>query len=573
MKSRFPFLSVLLAGGLVLSGALALRAQEPAPENNDIAPAPAAPDAPLPAPEPSASAPELEKPAAPATPEAPSVAVPEATVPPTAQPEQDWVRRGEVVVFNNNILVRENERASKAVAICGNIEIRGCVDQDVVAILGDVRVDGSVGKVVAILGKVTLGPKAQVNGEVVSIGGGVDNPSDAPIRGNLVNLVPFLPRVGPLLSWLGDSVTHVRLLSPGLAWPWYVFGTGVVFCLLLAAAFGRGVNACAQALEERPGATLTTALALLPLFTLLLISTGIGILLLPFLAVAVVFAFAFGKTAVLAFLGRTLLKPCGAAAAAERAWLTVLLGAVVLALLYCVPWLGLLVWALTTWVGLGMVVATILEKRRREKAAIAAARPVSPAPSPVVAPAAAVPERAAFVAAPFVAVDPVGGEAGVGEAAAVGSSGNASEAVPVPPVMAPPMRAPEAIVAATLPRADFWVRLWALLVDIVLVAVGGGVSMLFAVLPFPLLFGGYMFGFWLWKGTTIGGIIFNLKVVRLDGRPVDGATAAVRTLMAFLSAVTLLGFLWCLWDDAQQTWHDKVAGTVVVRVPKSTPLV
>ncbi|MBK8476839.1 MAG: RDD family protein [Opitutaceae bacterium] len=125
-----------------------------------------------------------------------------------------------------------------------------------------------------------------------------------------------------------------------------------------------------------------------------------------------------------------------------------------------------------------------------------------------------------------------------------------------------------------LPRADFFQRLWALLIDIVLVAVGGGVSLAFALLPFPLLFGGYVFAMWQWKGTTVGGIIFNLQVVRLDGRPMDVATALVRTLVAFLSVVAAgLGFLWCLWDPEGQTWHDKVAGTVVVRVPKSTPLV
>ena len=118
---------------------------------------------------------------------------------------------------------------------------------------------------------------------------------------------------------------------------------------------------------------------------------------------------------------------------------------------------------------------------------------------------------------------------------------------------------------ATWPRADFGVRLAALLIDLVLVGVVGGMSLVFAVLPFPLLFGGYAFAFWLWRGTTIGGIVFNLKVARLDGRPVDAATAAVRTLVAFLSVVPAgLGFLWCLWDDERQTWHDKVAGTVVV---------
>ena len=139
-----------------------------------------------------------------------------------------------------------------------------------------------------------------------------------------------------------------------------------------------------------------------------------------------------------------------------------------------------------------------------------------------------------------------------------------------------PVAAPPVLLAqlATLPRADFWPRLGALLIDIVLVAVAGGVSLVLAWLPFPLLFGGYVFGLWLWKGTTVGGIVFNLKVVRLDGRPIDAATAMVRTLVAFLSVCAAgLGFLWCLWDDERQTWHDKVAGTVVVRVPKATPLV
>jgi len=26
-----------------------------------------------------------------------------------------------------------------------------------------------------------------------------------------------------------------------------------------------------------------------------------------------------------------------------------------------------------------------------------------------------------------------------------------------------------------------------------------------------------------------------------------------------------LGYLWMLWDDKQQTWHDKVVGSIVVR--------
>ena len=33
-------------------------------------------------------------------------------------------------------------------------------------------------------------------------------------------------------------------------------------------------------------------------------------------------------------------------------------------------------------------------------------------------------------------------------------------------------------------------------------------------------------------------------------------------------AVAGLGFIWIAFDRANQAWHDKIAGTVVVRVPK-----
>jgi uncharacterized RDD family membrane protein YckC len=64
-------------------------------------------------------------------------------------------------------------------------------------------------------------------------------------------------------------------------------------------------------------------------------------------------------------------------------------------------------------------------------------------------------------------------------------------------------------------------------------------------------------------------MIMGLKVVRLDGRPVTFAVAAVRALSSMLSAaVFFLGFLWVAFDREKQGWHDKIAGTTVVRLPK-----
>jgi len=574
MKLRFPFLSAALATWLALVPTVALRAQEPvAPDTQDKgAAAPAVSDpAEMPAQTP---APASIAPASPSAPAAPAEPPPPAAV--------KWIDRGKVTVFGDNVTIRADERASEVVAFGGNVTVLGRVEGRVVAWGGNVRVEGSVGSVTAAGGNLSLGPKAQVDGTVAMIGGHVANPHRVPLRSNPLEMMRSLPSVGHLPGWIGDSVTNFRLLSPRIAWPWYAFGACLLFYLLLAATFGRGVNACARSLEERPGSTLATALALLPLlplFVVLLICTVIGIVLLPFLAVALLFAAAFGKVAVLAFLGRSLLRAFGAGESAGQAWLTVLLGSVLLAVLYCVPVLGLLIWALTTWVGLGMVVATILENRRREKAvAKAAAAAAMPVPAVVLAPA--VPVAPGVAAMPANLPPSPGMVASAVPAEGVGLSPvpSAPTGAAIPPVMPlPPQPAPAVppvFVEATGPRAEFGVRLGALLIDIVLVAVGGGVSLVFALLPFPLLFGAYAFAFWLWRGTTIGGIVFNLKVVRLDGRPVDAATAAVRTLVAFLSVAALgLGFLWCLWDDERQTWHDKVAGTVVVRVPKATPLV
>jgi uncharacterized RDD family membrane protein YckC len=88
-----------------------------------------------------------------------------------------------------------------------------------------------------------------------------------------------------------------------------------------------------------------------------------------------------------------------------------------------------------------------------------------------------------------------------------------------------------------------------------------------------LALAGYGAVMWKLKASTIGGIICGLQVVRLDGRPIDWPTAIVRALGCFLSlAVVGLGFLWIAIDKERQSWHDKIAGTVVVRAPKGVSL-
>jgi uncharacterized RDD family membrane protein YckC len=114
-------------------------------------------------------------------------------------------------------------------------------------------------------------------------------------------------------------------------------------------------------------------------------------------------------------------------------------------------------------------------------------------------------------------------------------------------------------------------RLLATALDAVLFA---GVTAVFPNVLVPLLWIIYHVAMWAWRGTTIGGIILGLQIVRLDGRPMDWSAAILRALGALLSgAVFFLGFFWVAWDVNRQSWHDKIAGTVVVKAARGVALV
>jgi uncharacterized RDD family membrane protein YckC len=69
-------------------------------------------------------------------------------------------------------------------------------------------------------------------------------------------------------------------------------------------------------------------------------------------------------------------------------------------------------------------------------------------------------------------------------------------------------------------------------------------------------------------GQTPGKKLLGIRVVRVDGTSVPYDKAFTRSLGYMLSVFfgTFLGFLWALWDRKKQAWHDKIAGTIVIRV-------
>lgn len=516
---------------------------------------------------------------------------------------------GEKVAIFRNAHLAKGEKAGEVVSIIGSSTSEGDVTDVVVSILGNSRVSGTVGdtvvtvignsyvngkvsgQVVTVLGNLELGPQAEVN-DIVIVGGQVKRDPAAIVHGSIdgPEMDSDFANLEWLHTWVDRCLLYGRPLAIGrhLGWAWMIALGFLGFYVFLALLFRGGIERCAQTLETRPGySILVTVLTVLltPLVGILLIVllaiTGVGLVLIPFLAAAVFFAVLFGKAVMLAWLGRRITKLFGDGPLGHAA-MAVLVGGVIVLALYTIPVIGLIVYTLFDMLGLGVVVYTLILAMQREKpkapapamaaAAPAAASTATPATAP--APTAAMPMRSAGFGgaaeqAPVTeaAATPVEAEAGAG---AVPVPPVAPPVTPVPPVApVPPVMA---YTAATLPRAGFWIRFAASFLDWVII--GAACGILHAGGGVPFVFAAYCVVLWATRGTTVGGIVCGLKVVRLDDRPVDWSVALVRALGGFLSlAVAGLGFIWVAFDHDKQSWHDKIAGTTIIRLPRGASII
>lgn len=140
--------------------------------------------------------------------------------------------------------------------------------------------------------------------------------------------------------------------------------------------------------------------------------------------------------------------------------------------------------------------------------------------------------------------------------------------------------------------AGFWVRLGATIID----------SLLLVAVTIPLLLSiygrayfdpertGFIAGladfliswvlpaiavilFWMLKQATPGKMVLSLRVVdaATGNKPSTGQYIG-RYFAYFVSTIPLcLGFVWVAFDKRKQGWHDKLAGTVVVRSKNRGP--
>ena len=77
-------------------------------------------------------------------------------------------------------------------------------------------------------------------------------------------------------------------------------------------------------------------------------------------------------------------------------------------------------------------------------------------------------------------------------------------------------------------------------------------------------------GYFVWpystSGQTIGKQILGIRVVAIDGSFLNWRKGFLRFLGYIPSTIAfLMGFLWSIGDANKQAWHDKIAGTCVIR--------
>ena len=78
---------------------------------------------------------------------------------------------------------------------------------------------------------------------------------------------------------------------------------------------------------------------------------------------------------------------------------------------------------------------------------------------------------------------------------------------------------------------------------------------------------GYAVYFWTSSGSTPGKMVMGLKVVSAEtGQILEPGQAVLRYVGYIVSSIPLgLGFLWVIWDENHEAWHDKIAKTRVVK--------
>ena len=448
-----------------------------------------------------------------------------------------------------NYTLRAGDTARQIVVIGGDARIEGRVTEDVVVVLGKAELANTAvieGSFVVVAGTAEVAEGAKVEGDMVAIGGAQFPASFSPGGQRVVvGSAGLGESLRSLVPWLTHGLLLGRPIVPWLGWVWMVAGVFFFLNLVLNLIFDRPIASAAATVRSTPFSAFFAGLLVMlligPICVLLAVSV-IGIVVIPFLLCALVAAGILGRIGFTRWIGMSIVHQDDPADRSQS-MRSFLIGSALMCVTYMIPFIGILLWVLAGVFGLGAATLAFYSSYRRENPKPPKPAPVVPPPAPPLVPDESLPLQAA------VAVEP--------------------ESAPGPPILQN---------AIAFPRATFAERLGALVLDAIAVAIvaqllsldrhgdpGNRLIVLLALV--------YHVGFWTWRATTPGGMILQLRVARIDGKKLEFPESLVRGLTGIFSLVVAgLGFLWMLWDPERQTWHDRVAGTYVVKVPRTYPV-
>ncbi|MGZ8600497.1 MAG: hypothetical protein ACXWX6_09905 [Actinomycetota bacterium] len=241
------------------------------------------------------------------------------------------------IVLSGDVNVRRGEDAGEVVVLHGSATVAGVVHGDVVVVDGTIDVTGQVsGSVVSINGPVSIGPNAQILGDVL-VRDRLRVAEGARIGGTIREGTAFTFRtpidvVGPFAAWLAVAVS-----------------TLVLGALLLLFA-PRGAEAVATAALTSPLASGGIGLAAflgLPLLGVLALLSLVGLPLGIGLLLALVLLYSIGFAWSVFTVGRALWRE------PRSRWLALPIGWVLVAGVSAIPFVGGLVWFVGSVIGLG----------------------------------------------------------------------------------------------------------------------------------------------------------------------------------------------------------------------------
>jgi uncharacterized RDD family membrane protein YckC len=548
-----------------------------------------------------APAPEVQAaPEQPAPPVPDVLATPAETNEPTSDPFEDEPFSGSrsrpFFRLGQDIDVPVGRRVREVVTVMGSATIAGTVDRDVVVTMGNVRLEPTArigGNLVVTMGDVSIADGAVVERDLVATGGTVSAPPGfSPGREYVVVGIPGLGiRFNGFVDWVTSGLIWGRLIVPSIGWIWIAVALAVLLYFLINLVFSNAVKACAIAVGERPLSVFLTGLLVLILVGpvgFLLGASIIGIPVIPFVLCGLLIAVLVGKVGVTRWLGSAIVAEADPDDRAQ-ATRSFLIGTVLILVTYTIPVAGILAWVIGSTFGLGAATIAFSSGLRRELP--------KPPPAPEGGPAGGgVPPAGPSPSGSYGSGEPVTGYASASTFAATDTwESGAPPPDAVPPIGAtlasdarevplgaaagPSITAPtggtagvagQSAIAATFPKAQFLDRLAAFGIDVLLAALLQALLDVESFRGFVILLLGYHVIFWTLRQTTVGGMILNLRVVRTDGQPLTSSDALIRGLTGIFSIAALgIGCFWILADPDNQAWHDRFAGTWVVKVPKN----